>query len=172
MISISIAQISIWIWSNALYKFQMAQLNEVELKVLSPWTQSIYDLEAAQHHSQMDSTGSQFWGGRKRECPEKTLEVRLRSTETQSTYNICSRGGRHDWCPLRQPGFPGGMHLGGYSYKNQTYSIRKLLVFRRSGNISFSLSQSHDKNVFFISSIHHTMTSIEVWLCSLPGPSI
>ena len=31
---------------------------------------------------------SQFWGGRKPECPEKTLEVRLRSTETQSTYNI------------------------------------------------------------------------------------
>ena len=29
-----------------------------------------------------------FWGGRKPECPEETLEVRLRSTETQSTYNI------------------------------------------------------------------------------------
>ena len=28
------------------------------------------------------------------EYPEKTLEVRLRSTETQPTYNICSRGGR------------------------------------------------------------------------------
>ena len=33
-------------------------------------------------------TTSQFWGGRKPECPEKTLEVRLRSTETRSTYNI------------------------------------------------------------------------------------
>ena len=31
---------------------------------------------------------SQFRGGMKPECPEKTLEVRLRSTETQSTYNI------------------------------------------------------------------------------------
>ena len=31
---------------------------------------------------------SQFCGGRKPECPEKTLEVRLRSTETRSTYNI------------------------------------------------------------------------------------
>jgi len=30
----------------------------------------------------------------------------LRSTETQSTYNICSRGERRDWCPLRQPDFP------------------------------------------------------------------
>ena len=30
----------------------------------------------------------QFCGGRKPECPEETLEVRLRSTETQSTYNI------------------------------------------------------------------------------------
>ena len=33
---------------------------------------------------------------------EETLEVRLRSTETQFTYYICSRGGRRDWCPLRQ----------------------------------------------------------------------
>ena len=33
---------------------------------------------------------------RKPECPEETLEVRLRSTETQSTYNIFSRGGRRD----------------------------------------------------------------------------
>ena len=31
---------------------------------------------------------SQFCRGRKPECPEETLEVRLRSTETQSTYNI------------------------------------------------------------------------------------
>ena len=41
--------------------------------------------------------GSQFWGGRKPECPEKTLRVRLRSTEIQPTCNICSRGGRRDW---------------------------------------------------------------------------
>ena len=33
-------------------------------------------------------TRSQFCGGRKPECPEKTLEVRLRLTQTQSTYNI------------------------------------------------------------------------------------
>ena len=33
--------------------------------------------------------GVNFWGGRKPECPEKTLEVRFqRSTETRSTYNI------------------------------------------------------------------------------------
>ena len=32
-------------------------------------------------------TRSQFCGGRKQECPEKTLEVRLRLTQTQSTYN-------------------------------------------------------------------------------------
>ena len=85
MFSISIAQISIWIWSNQ-------PLNTIH----------IYDLEAAQHHSEIDSTWSQFWGGRKPDCPEKTLEVRLRSTETQFTYYICSRGGRRDWCPLRQ----------------------------------------------------------------------
>ena len=40
--------------------------------------------------------GVDFCGGRKPECPEKTLEVRLRSTETQSTNNIFSRGGRRD----------------------------------------------------------------------------
>ena len=28
-----------------------------------------------------------------------TVEVRLRSTKTQPTYNICCRGGRRDWCP-------------------------------------------------------------------------
>ena len=50
--------------------------------------------------------GSRFWGERKPEFPEKTLEVRLRSTETLPTDNICSRGGRRDWCPLRQPDFP------------------------------------------------------------------
>ena len=33
-------------------------------------------------------TRSQFCGGRKPERPEKTLEVRLRLTQTQSTYNI------------------------------------------------------------------------------------
>ena len=33
-------------------------------------------------------TRSQFGGGRKPECPEKTLEVRLRLTETRFTYNI------------------------------------------------------------------------------------
>ena len=33
-------------------------------------------------------TRSQFCGERKPGCPEETLEVRLRSTETQSTYNI------------------------------------------------------------------------------------
>ena len=36
-------------------------------------------------------TRSQFCGGRKPECPEKTLEVRLRLTQTQSTYNIVPR---------------------------------------------------------------------------------
>ena len=49
---------------------------------------------------------SQFWWGRKPECPEETLEVKLRSTETQSTYNICSWGGRRDRCSQRQPDFP------------------------------------------------------------------
>ena len=49
---------------------------------------------------------SQFWWGRKPECPEETLEVKLRSTETQSTYNICSRGGRRDRCSQCQPDFP------------------------------------------------------------------
>ena len=39
---------------------------------------------------------SQFRGGRKPECPDETLEVRLRSTETQSTYNICSSGEMRD----------------------------------------------------------------------------
>ena len=33
-------------------------------------------------------TRSQFCGGRKPECLEKTLEVRLRLTQTQSTCNI------------------------------------------------------------------------------------
>ena len=33
-------------------------------------------------------TRSQFCGGRKPECPEKTLKVRLKLTQTQSTYNI------------------------------------------------------------------------------------
>ena len=33
-------------------------------------------------------TRSQFCRGRKPECPEETLEVKLRLTETQSTYNI------------------------------------------------------------------------------------
>ena len=33
-------------------------------------------------------TRSQFCGGRRPECPEETLEVRLRLTETQSTNNI------------------------------------------------------------------------------------
>ena len=50
--------------------------------------------------------GVNFEEGGNRECPEETLEVRLRSTETQSTYNICSRSGRRDWCPQRQPDFP------------------------------------------------------------------
>ena len=52
------------------------------------------------------STRSRLWGERKSECSENTLEVRLRSTETQPVYNICSKGGRRDWCPLRQPDFP------------------------------------------------------------------
>ena len=33
------------------------------------------------------------------------VEVMLRSTETRSTYSICSRGGRRDWCPLPQPDY-------------------------------------------------------------------
>ena len=36
----------------------------------------------------LNYTKNQFCGGRKPECPEETLEVRLRSTETRSTYNI------------------------------------------------------------------------------------
>ena len=40
--------------------------------------------------------------------------------------------------------------------------IWKLLVFRGYGSISFSFSQSHDKNIFFISSVNHAMTSNEV----------
>mgnify|MGYP007094272032 CR=1 FL=1 len=32
--------------------------------------------------------GVGFWGGRKPECAEKTLEVTLRSTKTQPTYNM------------------------------------------------------------------------------------
>ena len=53
---------------------------------------------------------------RKPECPEKTLKARLRSTETQSTYNICSRGGRCDRCALRQPGFPKKYSTGYFIY--------------------------------------------------------
>ena len=34
------------------------------------------------------------------------IEVRLRSTEIQPTYNICSTGGRRDWWPPHQPDFP------------------------------------------------------------------
>ena len=41
-------------------------------------------------------TKSQFCGGWKAEFPEETLEVGLRSTETQSTNYICSRGERRD----------------------------------------------------------------------------
>ena len=36
----------------------------------------------------LNYTRNQFCGGRKPECPEETLEVRLRSTETRSTYNF------------------------------------------------------------------------------------
>ena len=36
----------------------------------------------------LNYTRNQFCGGRKPECPEETLEIRLRSTETRSTYNI------------------------------------------------------------------------------------
>ena len=80
-------------------------------------------------------TRSEFWGGRKPECPEETLEVRLRSTETQSTYYVVEvkgvidvhyasltsrRGGRHDnlvstltltQCdpPLKNPGYAPGL---------------------------------------------------------------
>ena len=39
-------------------------------------------------HIELIKTRIQFCGGRKPESPEKTLKVRLRSTETQSTYNI------------------------------------------------------------------------------------
>ena len=70
-----------------------------------------------------------FWGGRKPECPEETLEVRLRSTETQSTYNTCSRGGRREWCPLRQPDIP--------RYRSQSvhspYFIRKQFLMCEGG---------------------------------------
>ena len=47
--------------------------------------------------SNWNRLGVNFWWGRKPECPEETLEVRLRSTETQSTYKICCRGERSDW---------------------------------------------------------------------------
>ena len=39
----------------------------------------------------------------KPECLEKTLQVRLRSTKTQSTYNTRSRSGGYDLWPLHQP---------------------------------------------------------------------
>ena len=39
---------------------------------------------------------SQFCGGRKQECPEETVEVRLRSTENSIHIQHCSRGGRRD----------------------------------------------------------------------------
>ena len=38
--------------------------------------------------SNWNKLGVNFLGGRKPEGPEETLIVRLRSTETQSTYNI------------------------------------------------------------------------------------
>ena len=36
----------------------------------------------------LNYTRNQFCGGRKPECPEETLEVRLGSSETRSTYNF------------------------------------------------------------------------------------
>ena len=51
MFTISIAQISIWIWSNALYKFQRAQLNEVGLKEPC-WT---FRRSAPEHNPYMTS---------------------------------------------------------------------------------------------------------------------
>ena len=46
------------------------------------------------------------WTILRSEWPERTLEVRLGTTETQSTHNICSKGGRRHWCSLRQLDFP------------------------------------------------------------------
>ena len=40
--------------------------------------------------------GVDFEEGAKPECPEKLKSARLRLTETQPTYNICSGGGRRD----------------------------------------------------------------------------
>ena len=36
---------------------------------------------------------SRFWWGRKPENPKRTAEIKLRSSETQPTCNICKRGG-------------------------------------------------------------------------------
>ena len=44
-------------------------------------------------------TRSHFCGGRKPECPEKTLEVRSEIDSNSIHIQHCSRGGRRDWCP-------------------------------------------------------------------------
>ena len=80
----------------------------------------------------LNETRSQFCGGRKPECPEETLEVRLRSTETRSTYNsvvevesvidvdyasLTSQGVQHrvfyrDGHPSRYQPHPTGLNFG------------------------------------------------------------
>ena len=46
---------------------------------------------------------SRFWWRMKSEYTERILEVRLRWTDIQPSYNICSRGGRREWWTPRQP---------------------------------------------------------------------
>jgi len=111
MFTISIAQISIWIWSNALYKFQRAQLNEVGLK--EPCCQLGAQPLNTIHIWPQSSTAPQPEGldwesilrreetGVPGENPRSQVEIDWNSIHIQH----CSRGERRDWCPLHQPGW-------------------------------------------------------------------
>ena len=113
MFTISIAQISIWIWSNPPYKFQRAQLNEVGLKEpccrlgaqplntihIWPWGSTAPQPDGLDWESILRREETGVPG----ENPRSQVEIDWNSIHIQ---HFCSGGGRRDWCPLRQPDFP------------------------------------------------------------------
>ena len=108
MFNISIAQISIWTWSNALYNSRRNQINIAQITIL----QLLFT-------NQIKSNVGFWWGG-KPEFPWKNLS--WQSTGPTNSIHIWHRvrksnpghiGGRQVLSPLAQPKEPNYNQIGG-----------------------------------------------------------
>ena len=108
-----------------------------------------------------------FEEGRNRSARRKPSKSGWHRLKTQSTYYICSREGRRDWCPLRQPDNPTLCALSRWArilvvfslFMLQCMLVKKLTWQRRYTSSEPRIASRVSVSQFYSSLTQHSRTS-------------